>query len=250
MTIDDIKHLRERTGASLQACKIALEEAKGDETLAIEILRKKGESKAAGRSDRETTQGVVTVATQGNKAVILKLGSETDFVAKTPDFIKAAEDIAQTLLKDPSFDATALLSNLNAKMGEKISLNNVQHVEGAVVGAYVHSNRKVGGVVVMNGGSQETAYDIAMHVTAMNPLVLSPAEVSEELVKKEREIWTEQLKTEGKPEAIVEKILMGKEKKFREENALLKQAFVKNPEQTVESLLNGATIEKFIRLEC
>ncbi|MFA5842409.1 MAG: translation elongation factor Ts [Candidatus Gracilibacteria bacterium] len=250
MTIDDIKHLRERTGASLQACKIALEEAKGDETLAIEILRKKGESKAAGRSDRETTQGVVTVATQGNKAVILKLGSETDFVAKTPDFIKAAEDIAQTLLKDPSFDATALLSNLNAKMGEKISLNNVQHVEGAVVGTYVHSNRKVGGVVVMNGGSQETAYDIAMHVTAMNPLVLSPAEVSEELVKKEREIWTEQLKTEGKPEAIVEKILMGKEKKFREENALLKQAFVKNPEQTVESLLNGATIEKFIRLEC
>lgn len=250
MTIDDIKHLRERTGASLQACKIALEEAKGNETTAIEILRKRGEAKAAGRSDRETTQGVVMVATQDNKAVILKLGSETDFVAKTPDFIKAAEAIAQTLLKDPSFDATALLNDLNSKMGEKISLSGVQHVEGPVIGTYVHSNRKVGSIVVMDNGSPETAYDIAMHVTAMNPLVLSPTEISEELVKKEREIWTEQLKTEGKPEAIVEKILMGKEKKFREENALLKQAFVKNPEQTVESLLNSAKIERFVRVEC
>ena len=250
MTVDDIKHLRERTGASLQACKIALEEAKNDETTAIEILRKKGEAKAAGRSNRETTQGVVMVATQGNKAVILKLESETDFVAKNPNFIKAAENIAQTLLKNPSFDATSILNDLNFKMGEKINLNGVQHVEGPVIGTYVHSNRKIGSIVVMNGGSQKTAYDISMHVTAMNPLVLSPAEISEELVKKEREIWTEQLKKEGKPEVIIEKILMGKEKKFREENALLKQAFVKNPEQTVESLLNGAIIERFIRLEC
>lgn len=175
VTLDQIKELREITGASMMACKKALEENGGDLNKAIDHLRKKGEAKAAERSERSTSQGVVVSYVHGNNrvGVLLQLGCETDFVAKNEEF-------------------------------------------------------------------QNIAKDIAMHVAAMNPLVLSPDDVSHELVEKEREIWHQQLKNEGKNDKMIENILVGKEKKFREENALLKQAFVKNPDLTIEGLLTQA----------
>lgn len=249
ISIDLIKQLRERTGASLQACKKALEETNGDENAAIEILRKKGEAKAATRGDRDTREGTVAMAVQGTKAVMLQLACETDFVAKSPDFVGAAEQLANDYLKQgESFDPSALLNDLGLKIGEKITLGAVKFLEAPVLGDYIHSNRKIGTLVALDSGTYELAKDIAMHVAAMNPLVLSPDEVSEDLISKEREIWKEQLKNEGKPEAMLDKIMIGKERKFREENALLKQPFVKNPEQTVEQLLSGAKIQSFVRI--
>ena len=171
-SLDQIKELREMTGASMMACKKALEETNGDLAKAAELLRKKGEAKAAERSVRSTTQGVVASYIHGNArlGVLVQLGCETDFVAKTDDF-------------------------------------------------------------------KALATDIAMHIAAMNPLNLSPDDVSHELLEKEREIWREQLKNEGKNDKMIDNILVGKEKKFREENALLKQVFVKNSELTIEQLL-------------
>ncbi len=175
VSLDQIKELREMTGVSMMGCKKALEETNGDLQKAVEYLRKKGESKAAERSVRSTSQGVVASYIHGNArlGVLLQLGCETDFVAKTDDF-------------------------------------------------------------------KSLAYDIAMHVAAMNPLNISPDEVSHELLEKEREIWTEQLKNEGKNDKMIDNILVGKEKKFREENALLKQEFVKNPEMSIEQVLMDA----------
>ncbi len=175
VSLDQIKELREMTGVSMMGCKKALEETKGDLQKAVEYLRKKGEMKAAERSDRSTNQGVVSSYIHGNGrlGVLIQLGCETDFVSKNDDF-------------------------------------------------------------------KNLAYELAMHIAAMNPLTISSDEVSHELVEKEREIWREQLKQEGKNDKMIENILTGKEKKFREENALLKQAFVKNPELTVEQVLTDA----------
>ncbi len=250
VTLDQIKALRELTGVSTMSCKKALEEANGDEKLAIEILRKKGETKAAERNDRTTKFGVVVVENVNGKAAILSLGCETDFVAKNEDFIKSAQSLASKLFKEgENADFTSEISDLNIKMGEKIEIKEKKVVEGKNLGKYIHSNNKIAVVVSLNGGDEETAKDIAMHIAAMNPKVISPSQIAEEAVKKEKEIWTEQLKNEGKPENIIEKIMMGKEKKFREENALLTQPFVKDPEKTIESLLNGIQIDGFWRLE-
>jgi len=172
VSLDQIKELREATGASMMACKKALEEANGDLTKAIEALRKKGEMKAAERSERSTGQGVVASYIHGNGklGVLVQLGCETDFVARNEDFVNLARDLA-------------------------------------------------------------------MHVAATNPLTISPDEVSHELVEKEREIWRAQLLNEGKKEQMLDKIMEGKEKKFREETSLLKQPFVKDPETTIEQVL-------------
>lgn len=172
VSLDQIKELREATGASMMACKKALEESNGDSTKAIETLRKKGEMKAAERSERSTGQGVVASYIHGNGklGVLVQLACETDFVARNEDFVTLAQDLA-------------------------------------------------------------------MHIAATNPLTISPDEVSHELVEKEREIWRAQLISEGKKEQMLDKIMEGKEKKFREETSLLKQAFVKDPEKTVEQIL-------------
>lgn len=175
VTLENIRELREITGVSMMGCKKALEENNNDIQKAIDYLRKKGQMKAAQRSERSTSQGIVCSYIHGNAklGVLMQLGCETDFVAKTDDF-------------------------------------------------------------------KNLARDIAMHIAAMNPFTINPDEISNELLEKEREIWRIQLKNEGKNDKIIENILTGKEKKFREENSLLKQAFVKNPEITVEQLLTDA----------
>lgn len=252
ITLEQIKSLREKTGVSTMACKKALEEAGGDEQAAIELLRKKGEAKAAERSDRSTSNGVVAVAESGNKAAIVALGCETDFVAKNEDFIKAAQDIAQKLLQEgEDADLTQEISALTIQLGEKIEVKDKKVVEGDHIGFYVHSNNKIGALIKLSGDGDgaEVGKEIAMHIAAMNPANVSPDDVAEEIVAKEKEIWAEQLAQEGKPAEIIDKIMMGKEKKFREESALLTQAFVKNPEQLIKDLLGGLAVDDFWRFE-
>ncbi len=248
VTLEQIKKLREETGVSTMACKKALEEANGDHEKAIDLLRKKGEAKAASRADRSTSQGVVAIAEGDGKAAIVTLACETDFVAKNEDFITEAKSLAEKVLAEgEDTDLNETVSELTIKLGEKIEVPAKTIVEGSNIGTYVHSNNKIGTAVVLSGGDNELAKDIAMHVAAMNPLYANPEEVPAEAVAKEKEIWTEQLKQEGKPENIWENIMQGKERKFREENALLKQAFVKNPEQTIEQLLGDIKVEQFVR---
>lgn len=249
-SLENIKILREKTGASLQACKKAIEEANGDETKAIEILRKKGEAKMADRADRMTSQGVVAVVMEGNAGLVLTLGCETDFVAKSPDFVKAAEALAREYLKNETYDANTMIQELNLKMGEKIEVVGKEKLQGQQLGAYTHSNQRIGALIALDGGDEAIAKDLAMHIAAMHPWATRPEDIDSGKIEKEREIWTEEIQKEGKPEAIRAKIMEGKERKFREEHALLTQAFVKNPDQQVKDLLKGVTVKGFARMEC
>lgn len=252
VSIDDIKKLREMTGVSMTLCKKALDEADGDLDAAIDLLRKKGEAKSAERSERATNNGAVVIKSDGNKAAMLMLLCETDFVSRGDDFISLLNDLSERVFSgELATDATDIqeLKDAAQRLGENLQLAEMTLVEGSVLGTYVHSNKQIGVLVSLEGGNEELARDLSMHVAATNPSVVSPEEISEDLVAKEKEIWTDQLKGEGKPEEIIEKIMMGKEKKFREENALLKQAFVKDPDKTIEQLLEeaGAKIVSFTR---
>lgn len=252
VTIDQIKKLRETTGVSMTACKAALEETGGDFEKSIDLLRKKGEAKAADRAERSTSQGAVVVKSEGGKTAMVELQCETDFVARGDDFLKLGEILADKLLKGeikPEDRDIAEVKSAVLKLGENVQIGNMFLIEGENVGEYVHSNRKIGVLVSLKGGSKELAKDIAMHIAATNPKFISPSEVAQDLIEREKGIWAEQLKNEGKPEEIVAKIMIGKEKKFREESALLTQAFVKDPEKTVEQLVKdaGAAVEKFMR---
>jgi len=252
VTIEQIKELREATGVSMMACKTSLEESGGDFDAAVVALRKKGAAKAADRSERATSNGLIVIKKADGKAAMVELQCETDFVALGDDFVALGNVVVEKLLageikEDDS--EVAEVKDAVLKMGENLKASHMKFVEADVIGFYVHSNSKIGVMVVLEGGDTDLAGEIAMHVAAANPSVLSPEEIDNALVDKEKEIWTDQLKQEGKPEELIEKIMMGKEKKFREESALLKQAFVKNPDQTIEQLLSdaGATVESFTR---
>lgn len=252
--MEQIKELRSATGVSMMACKKALEESEGDVDKAVDILRKKGESKAADRAGASTAQGAIVVKSEGNKSAMVEIQCETDFVAKGDDFLALAETIADKLLKGeitPDDRDLPEIKDAVLKLGENIKIGKMTVVEGDNVGDYVHSNSKIGVLVSLTGGDTETARDVAMHIAAMNPEVVSPDQVSDDLVEKEKGIWADQLKSEGKPEEIIGKIMMGKEKKFREENALIKQAFVKDPEKLIEQILQdaNASVNEFVRFE-
>lgn len=244
-----VMELRKKMGVSMMACKKALVEADGDMDKAIDILRKSGQAKAAKKGDRETTEGAA--ATSGRAAV--SLYCETDFVARNEDFLRFVQSLADEANSKGEEAAKSLFetkkTEIITQLGENITFGEGKVIEGGdTLGHYVHSNKKIAVVVALSGGTEAMANDIAMHIAASAPQVISPEEVDDALLEKEKEIWTEQLKNEGKPENIVEKILLGKEKKFREENALIKQNFVKNPDQTVEEFLGDATVESFVRI--
>jgi len=247
-----IASLRARTGVSISACKEALEEAGGDEEKAIELLRKRGLSQAAKKAAREQAEGLAFLAEEGNAIAIVLLRCETDFVARDDNFQATGKEIASALLKDGEAAAKAkaesLIPELVQKLGENITLGEMHLVDGATTGSYLHSNAKIAVAIALEGGSKEHARDVAMHAAALSPKVVSPEEVTNDLVEKEKEIWKEQLAKEGKPEAMWDKIMMGKEKKFREESALLKQAFVKDPSQTIEQYLGDAKVTKYVRV--
>lgn len=252
ITAEQVAKLRARTGSGILDAKNALEEAKGDEELAIEVLRKRGKAQAVKKGDRVQSEGAIFIATDGKKAALVQVKCETDFVGRSEVFVKFGQGLADTLLAKgkSAFDAYAAEKVPAAvlELGENISLGDVKEVSAPVLGTYVHSNRKIGVVVGLEGGTTEQASDVAMHGAAMNPSYVRPSDVSQEVVLKEKEIWKEQMKNDKKPAEILEKIMLGKEKKFREENALTTQAFVKDQNVTVEKMLGAAQIKEYVRI--
>ncbi len=256
-----VKELRERTGLGMMDCKKALTAAGGDIEKAIDDMRAAGAIKAAKKAGNIAAEGsiAVKIAADNKSGVIIEVNSQTDFLALQDDF-KAF--VAQSL--DKAFDqgltdAAPLIESqeesrlaLVAKCGENVNIRRLTRVEGDTVGAYLHGHR-IGVLVVLKGGNPELAKDIAMHVAASNPAVLTPADVSEELIAKEKEIFL-QLNAEkiaGKPENIVENMVKGRINKFLAEASLVEQAFVKDPEVKVGDLAKkaGAEIVSFVRYE-
>ncbi len=248
ITAQMVKELRDRTGVAMMACKKALEEANGDMEGAIEILRKRGAAKAADKADRSTSEGAIALAGRS----MVKLLCETDFVGKNEKFVELAQQLAAKADADGIDAAKAHFEEVKTdkiqEIGENIVLDEMVQIEGGdTVAGYVHSNGKIGVLVALNGGSEEHARDVAMHAAAMNPLVATPDEVSDELIAKEMEIAKAQLIEEGKPENIIDNILAGKTKKFCAERALASQSFVKDPSMTVQEYLGDATLVGFVR---
>lgn len=247
-----VASLRARTGVSMMACKEALEEAGGDEEKAIEILRKRGIAQAAKKAARDQAEGLVFMKEGSGKAGVVLIRCETDFVARDAGFQAAGKELVETLVNEGEAAAKAkadkVIPDLVQKLGENISLGEARLVESPVLGAYLHSNAKIGVLVGMSKGTGEQAKDVAMHAAAASPSYVKPEEVTADMVAKEKEIWAEQLKKEGKPAEMLDKIMMGKEKKYREENALLTQPFVKDPSKTVQKYLGDAEVTSYVRV--
>jgi len=253
-----ITELRAQTGAGIGDCKSALEEAGGDIPKAIEVLRKKGAIKAAKKSDRATKEGVISILKAGNKVAVVGLACETDFVALNEDFIKTAQEFAQELLKQGSEEfknwaKDKITNELIVKIGENIQLTDFEILTGETLGIYLHSNKKVAAVVIMEGGNEELAVNLAMQVTAMLPRYIKPEDIPPAEIAKEKEIYREQLKAEGKPEAMWKKIILGKLNKYYQEVCLLKQPYIKDDKITVEKLIEqegkGIEVIKFSRYQ-
>ena len=257
----EVKQLREMTGAGMMDCKKALIEAEGNYEKAIEILRKKGQKLSAKRADREAKEGVVIakVAPDMKKGVIVRLSCETDFVAKNEDFVKLTHDIAELALSTfPANRDELLTQQLNGMslgdkvveqtgvIGEKIELASYEHIEAPMVVSYIHMGNKAGVVVGLSKASEDfmdAGRDIAMQVAAMMPIAVDKEDVDQDTIQKEIEIGKEQARQEGKPEAILEKIAMGKLNKFFKENTLLNQAFVKDSKLSVRDYLKSKDSE-------
>lgn len=254
-----VKELRERTGLGMMECKKALVEASGDLDLAIENLRKSSGMKAAKKAGRVAADGVVRVAVNGGQGTLLEVNSETDFVARDDNFSAFADRVIAGAAASASTDVAALMageledarSALVQKIGENITVRRIAKIEAKVVGAYVHSNEKIGVLIGLDGGSDELAKDIAMHVAAVNPMVISPDDVDPAVIEKEKEIFIAQAENSGKPAEIIEKMIGGRIRKFLAEVSLVEQPFVKNPEQTVGQLAKaaGASVTAMVRFE-
>ena len=258
-----VKELRERTGLGLLECKKALATVGGDIELAIEELRKSSGMKAAKKAGRTAADGVVAtrVAEDSSFAVLLEINSETDFVARDENFLGFVRKVVDAAFDTRQSDVAALMSGeleatreaLVQKIGENIGVRRVVllDADSGVVGSYVHSNNRIAVLVKLKGGDQDLARDVAMHVAAVNPQVVSAADMPAELVAKEREIFMAQAQDSGKPADIIEKMIGGRIKKFLAENSLLEQAFVKDPEITVGKLVSkaGAEVVSFVRFE-
>lgn len=257
ISASDVKKLRDMTGVGMMDCKKALTEAEGDFEKAVELLRKKGQKVSAKRADRDANEGVVIalVSDDKTKGVVVKLSCETDFVSKGADFTnfteKAAElalahfpDSLEDLLK-VDMDGLPLgdrVTELVGKINEKIELAAYEKLEAAQISPYIHMGNKAAVIVAMNKAGDEiyeAGRDVAMQIAAMKPLAVDKDSIDKSVVEKEIEIGKEQARQEGKPEAMLEKIAMGKLSKFYKENTLLSQQFVKDNDHTVESFLKS-----------
>lgn len=262
MTASDIKKLRDMTGAGMMDCKKALTEAEGDFDQAVEILRKKGQKLSAKRADRDAKEGVVLALTSANRnnGVIVRLSCETDFVAKNEDFVNFAKQIAEVALKNLPASKDELLAlpyenglSIGEKVteqigviGEKVEVSHYAKIETAAgqgqVLPYIHMGNRAAVLVALNQEGPEyiePGKNVAMQVAAMRPVALNKEGVSAEIVEKEIEIGKEQARQEGKPEAILEKIAMGKLNKFYKENTLLNQPYVKDSKVSVGDYLKS-----------
>ena len=267
ITAEMVKNLREMTGAGMMDCKKALVETNGDMDKAVDYLREKGISKAAKKADRIAAEGLSNIFIDGNKAVVLEVNSETDFVAKNAEFQELVEKIGKTILNSYVKSVEEALglnvdgSSLNdlivaatAKIGEKLSLRRFELVtkkDDEVFGSYLHMGGKISSLIVLKGGNEAVAKDIAMQSAAMKPSYVSRDEVPAEEVEHERSVLTSQAIEEGKKPEFVDKIIEGRLSKYFEEVCLVDQAFVKDSGLTVKAYLsqNNAEVTKMIRYE-
>ena len=262
-----VGELREKTGAGMMECKKALVETNGDLDAAVDFLRKKGMSVAEKKAGRVANQGAVGVKVAGNKGALVEVNIETDFAAKNADFQKFVQDVTTVALngsndvealKATDMNGTSVQDNvvaLIAKIGENISLRRVAVLEGETVVPYMHTTLgddlcKIGVLVAANGANAgEVAKQVAMHIAATSPKFLSVDDVDADTAAHEREIYAEQAKASGKPEAIIEKMVEGRMQKYYQEVVLLEQAFVMNPDKKVKEVLAdaGVTVTGFAR---
>jgi len=270
----DVNKLRQQTGAGMMDCKKALTETNGDFEAAIDFLRKKGAKVAASRQDRESNEGVVIARTSADfkTGVIIELNCETDFVAKNAEFIAFANEIANKAVEATPASIEELYAleidvettrvtigeaiiEKTGKIGEKIGVSKYEIVNGEKVVAYIHGNFRLGVLVALSAnseGAEDAGKDVAMQIAAMNPIALDKDGVDASVIERELEIAKEQIRAEGKPEAMIEKIAAGKLNKFYKDSTLLNQEFVKDSSKSISQFLDsvekGLTVTAFKRV--
>ncbi|MDA5555835.1 translation elongation factor Ts [Shimia sp. MMG029] len=262
-----VKELREMTGAGMMDAKKALTETNGDQEAAIDWLRTKGLAKAAKKSGRTAAEGLVAVTVEGGKGVAVEVNSETDFVGKNADFQSMVAKIAGAAINVSDVDALKAadlggktveetVTDAVATIGENMSVRRMASVEGDVVTSYVHNPAtdgmgKIGVLVALKGGDEAFGKQVAMHIAAANPQALGEADLDPAIVEKEKNVQIEIARESGKPEQVIEKMIVGRMKKFMSEVTLLGQNFVINPDLTVEAAAKeaGAEIVGYVRME-
>ena len=260
ISASQVKELREKTGLGLMDCKKALEGANGDMELAIEELRKTSGVKASKKSGRSAADGLIGIESKAQDFFMIEVNCETDFVARDDSFVAFTNETLQAYTENPESSLEDLLNNgiedsrekLVQKLGENIVVRRVAKTQNSsAVGSYLHSNQKIGCIVSLDGGDESLANDIAMHAAATDPMAISPSDIPEEIVAKEREIFKAQSEESGKPAEIIEKMIEGKVSKFLAEVSLTEQDFVKDPNTKISQLLkdNNANILSFTRYE-
>ena len=262
-----VKELREKSGAGMMDAKKALTENDGDMEVSMDWLRTKGLAKAAKKSSRTAAEGLVAVAVSGDKGVAVEVNSETDFVGKNADFQAMVSKIADAALGAGSVEALAttdvdgkpvseLITDAIAKIGENMSLRRMSTVSADCVVSYVHNSvadgmGKIGVLVGMSAGNESFGKQVAMHIAAAHPTALNEASLDPVVVEKEKQVQMDIARESGKPEAVIEKMIVGRMKKFMAESTLMGQAFVVNPDLTVAQAAEeaGVQITDFVRLE-
>lgn len=257
-----VKELRDMTGVAMMECKKALVECDGDIEKAIDLLRSNSALKAEKKAARVAADGVLRVFVGDEYSTLIEINSETDFAAKDENFIKFADDVQLYISKNRLSDVADLNESdiedkrktLVQTIGENIQLRRletVDHSSEMYAGSYLHSDSKLGAIVVLSGGDESLAKDIAMHVAAFNPLCLSESDIDPQILEREKSIYMVQAEESGKPQEIMEKMIEGKLKRFLSEVSLLSQNFVKDPEVTIQNLLDSsnAKIEFYVRLK-
>jgi len=276
ITAAAVKSLRDRTGAGMMDCKKALTEAGGDEEAAIDLLRQRGAARAAKRASKAASEGTVHIAERDGRVSMVEVLTETDFVARSDAFEGFVAGAAEAMFDLPVEDGVVLtgeellevdgaeslrgaLDALRVQVGENVQIGRAVRYDttgAAAVGSYLHFGNRIGVLVEVAGGGAaagETARDIAMHAAATNPVGLSPDDIPEDVVARERAVLIEQAKESGKPQEIAEKMVDGRMRKFFEENALLWQTFVRDPDRRIKDLVaeagEGAEVRRFVRFE-
>ncbi|CUJ28178.1 translation elongation factor Ts [Cognatishimia activa] len=267
VTAKMVKELREMTGAGMMDAKKALTETDGDQEAAIDWLRTKGLAKAAKKSGRTAAEGLVAVKVEGGKGVAVEVNSETDFVGKNADFQNMVAGIAGAAVNVANVEELAaaelngkavseVITDAIATIGENMSLRRMASVEGDVVTSYVHNPAtdgmgNIGVLVALKGGDEAFGKQVAMHIAAANPQSLSEADLDPAVVEKEKNVQIEIARESGKPEQVIEKMIVGRMKKFLAEVTLLGQDFVINPDLTVEAAAKeaGAEIVGYVRMQ-
>ena len=258
-----VKELREKTGAGMLDCKKALEANNGDMDASIDWLREKGISKAAKKADRIAAEGLAAIKIDGNTAAIVEVNSETDFVAKNPEFQELVDAILDVVVKNDvkTVEVALACDGLNdlvvaktSKIGEKLSFRRFEKVtktDDQAFGSYIHMGGKIAVLTVLNGANEEVARDVAMHAAAMRPTYVKKEDVPADELERERTVLKEQAMNEGKPAEIAEKMVAGRIQKFYKEICLEEQPFVKDGDVTVGKFVsnNGGTIDQMIRYE-